>query len=284
MTQMKIVDLLNRLKNHSIPAPGGEERYLLLISVLYIWFTAAMAEFALHLSYSMTAVNGVMALLLAEILLLRYLFPRQLKGTLKFLPYAAEPCFILLFIYFTGGFASLFIPLAAIYLLLVYQYGSKIAFRTSLAAALALSVAAGLLEALRWLPVLQPFSGQRSARFVASYYQLTFLILGGLLAAGWLYSRLIKPSAVRRPAEQPATDTEKWQAAKTILSDRELEIVQEAYMGLSNREIAEKFVIQEDTVKSHLNKAYKKLNVKNRVQLIKHFSVSARSEENKSYP
>jgi LuxR family maltose regulon positive regulatory protein len=52
------------------------------------------------------------------------------------------------------------------------------------------------------------------------------------------------------------------------LSERELEVLQLIVDGLSNREIAEKLIIGEGTVKTHINNTYSKLDVKSRSQAI----------------
>lgn len=52
------------------------------------------------------------------------------------------------------------------------------------------------------------------------------------------------------------------------LSGREKEILRAMVMGLKNREIADKLFISEMTVKSHINRIYKKFNVNNRARAI----------------
>lgn len=54
------------------------------------------------------------------------------------------------------------------------------------------------------------------------------------------------------------------------LSPREIEVLKLLVAGKSNREIADTLFISERTVKIHLNKIYKKLNVKSRSQAIIH--------------
>lgn len=56
------------------------------------------------------------------------------------------------------------------------------------------------------------------------------------------------------------------------LSKREKEIVSLIAKGYSNKDIAEQLYRSEQTVKSHLNKIYRKLGVKNRVNLAISFS------------
>lgn len=52
------------------------------------------------------------------------------------------------------------------------------------------------------------------------------------------------------------------------LSAKEKAVLQLAAKGASNDEIAEKLILQNSTVKSHMNKIFKKLNVKSRTQAI----------------
>ena len=51
------------------------------------------------------------------------------------------------------------------------------------------------------------------------------------------------------------------------LSDREQEIAKHIYTGQKNRDIAEELFISERTVKAHLTTIYKKLNIRNRLEL-----------------
>lgn len=55
---------------------------------------------------------------------------------------------------------------------------------------------------------------------------------------------------------------------KEALTLREIEILKHIQNGLSNQSIGERLNIKEGTVKSHLNRIFKKLNVKNRVEAI----------------
>lgn len=53
-----------------------------------------------------------------------------------------------------------------------------------------------------------------------------------------------------------------------VLTDREMEVLQCLVEGLSNKEIAEKLFISDKTVKIHVSKIFKKLNVKSRSQVV----------------
>ncbi len=55
--------------------------------------------------------------------------------------------------------------------------------------------------------------------------------------------------------------------AREILTGREREIVQHVALGLRNGEVAQKLFITEQTVKTHLNNIFRKLGVRDRVEL-----------------
>jgi DNA-binding CsgD family transcriptional regulator len=52
------------------------------------------------------------------------------------------------------------------------------------------------------------------------------------------------------------------------ITPRELEILQAIAAGLSNREIAEKFFVSENTVKTHSSRLFEKLSAKRRTQAV----------------
>ena len=57
---------------------------------------------------------------------------------------------------------------------------------------------------------------------------------------------------------------------KEILTAREQEVLSQLIKGLTNKEIGNELFISEKTVKSHLNKIFRKLNVSRRLQAILH--------------
>lgn len=59
---------------------------------------------------------------------------------------------------------------------------------------------------------------------------------------------------------------------KDCLSLREREICDLILSGLSNQDIAQKLFITEGTVKSHINRIYKKLGVKKRIEVINKYN------------
>ena len=56
--------------------------------------------------------------------------------------------------------------------------------------------------------------------------------------------------------------------AELGITPRELEILQAIAEGLSNREIAEKLFVSENTVKTHSSRLFEKLNAKRRTQAV----------------
>jgi DNA-binding CsgD family transcriptional regulator len=91
----------------------------------------------------------------------------------------------------------------------------------------------------------------------------------------WLSLRLTKPKIktviiekqVRiDPSESFVINAE--ELKRTGLSKRELEVLEFMARGLSNKEIAEKLFVSENTVKTHASRLFEKLDVKRRTQAI----------------
>ena len=76
------------------------------------------------------------------------------------------------------------------------------------------------------------------------------------------------PGAESQPEALPTKGTVVPSPLVEPLSERELEVLQLIVAGMSNREIAEKLVIGEGTVKTHINNIYSKLDVQSRTQAI----------------
>jgi two-component system, NarL family, response regulator LiaR len=104
-------------------------------------------------------------------------------------------------------------------------------------------------------------------------------IYGGLTAATfsafgiWLGLRLtrkqivVKEVRVPVPSGQPFVVNSKKQEELEITS-RELEILELIAKGMSNREIAEKLFVSENTVKTHSSRVFDKLGAKRRTQAV----------------
>jgi DNA-binding NarL/FixJ family response regulator len=82
-----------------------------------------------------------------------------------------------------------------------------------------------------------------------------------------LEGRAVMPAGWREASVEPET-------IARLLSLRELEVLDLAASGLSNREIAERLVISVNTVKFHLRGIYSSLGVNNRVQASRALSQS----------
>lgn len=70
-------------------------------------------------------------------------------------------------------------------------------------------------------------------------------------------------SELRRLYERPA---KKGQRILDLLTEKELEIVRYVAMGMSNKEIADKLIYSEKTVKNYLSVIFQKLNIRDRTQ------------------
>jgi DNA-binding CsgD family transcriptional regulator len=108
----------------------------------------------------------------------------------------------------------------------------------------------------------------------------SFEIYGGLVAAVfaglgiWLGLKLTRERervVVREipvPAAVPAFAPDEKRRDDLGITRRELEILQLVAEGMSNREIAEKLFVSENTVKTHCSRAFDKLGAKRRTQAV----------------
>ena len=79
------------------------------------------------------------------------------------------------------------------------------------------------------------------------------------------------PGAPGRPPTQATTDGRSSAAARAALAAltaRETDVLRLVATGLSNGEIAERLVVSEGTVKTHLNRSMAKLNLSSRAQVV----------------
>jgi DNA-binding NarL/FixJ family response regulator len=81
---------------------------------------------------------------------------------------------------------------------------------------------------------------------------------------------LLSPSVTRRVVDRMASQPPPVRATARLdeLTPRELEVLELVARGLSNREIAEQFVIEESTVKTHVKRILMKLRLRDRVQAV----------------
>jgi len=104
-------------------------------------------------------------------------------------------------------------------------------------------------------------------------------IYGGLIAALfaglgiWLGLKLTKKKEVVVVKEVPVPATQAFTLNEERLKDlgitrRELEILELIAQGLSNREIADKLFVSENTVKTHSSRLFDKLSARRRTQAV----------------
>ena len=90
-----------------------------------------------------------------------------------------------------------------------------------------------------------------------------------IVAAG---EALLAPSVTRRLLDRVASRlpsaNENSIPALSELTDREMEVLKLLARGLSNAEIAEKLVVSETTVKTHVSRVLSKLDLRDRVQAV----------------
>ena len=81
---------------------------------------------------------------------------------------------------------------------------------------------------------------------------------------------LLSPSVTRRVIDRMATQPVPGLSGARLddLTPREREVLELVGRGLSNREIAESFVIEESTVKTHVKRILMKLGLRDRVQAV----------------
>jgi DNA-binding NarL/FixJ family response regulator len=81
---------------------------------------------------------------------------------------------------------------------------------------------------------------------------------------------LLSPSVTRRVIDRMATQPAPVASSRRLddLTPREREVLESIARGLSNREIAEAFVIEESTVKTHVKRILMKLALRDRVQAV----------------
>jgi DNA-binding CsgD family transcriptional regulator len=102
-------------------------------------------------------------------------------------------------------------------------------------------------------------------------------IYGGIVAllfsalGIWLGLKLTRPKVVVREvpvaADAPFT-VDATRQAQLGITPRELEILQQMAAGLSNKEIADKLFVSENTVKTHAGSVFEKLSAKRRTQAV----------------
>lgn len=125
--------------------------------------------------------------------------------------------------------------------------------KTTVIYGLTLALIAFILKTIEYKWLMKELSPQIYILFIA----LSFSALGA-----WLAHKLFN-----KPQQKDFCRNE--MAIKNLgLSDRELEVLYEVCKGYSNKKIAEELFISINTVKTHLKKAFEKLEVNNRLLAI----------------
>ena len=126
-----------------------------------------------------------------------------------------------------------------------------------------------LIAVLRWSEY-QFLVIEHSFEIYGALVAIVFAALGI-----WLGIKLTKPREtiilreVLIPAEAPASFTlNQPQLDALCITPRELEILSLIAQGLSNREIAERLFVSENTVKTHCSRAFDKLGARRRTQAV----------------
>jgi DNA-binding CsgD family transcriptional regulator len=108
---------------------------------------------------------------------------------------------------------------------------------------------------------------ERSVEIYGALVAAVFAALGIWL--GVKFTRREETVIVREiPVRGTAFSLNESKLAELGITPRELEILQLIAQGLSNREIAEKLFVSENTVKTHSSRLFDKLNARRRTQAV----------------
>jgi DNA-binding NarL/FixJ family response regulator len=93
---------------------------------------------------------------------------------------------------------------------------------------------------------------------------------GGVLVSPEVATRMSRWDAgAAAPASEHPVDRQQLKAILRSFSPREREVIEHIAMAYSNREIAEKMFISEQTVKNYISRIYSRLGVSRRSQLVR---------------
>ncbi|HUN61474.1 MAG TPA: helix-turn-helix transcriptional regulator [Candidatus Sulfotelmatobacter sp.] len=129
-------------------------------------------------------------------------------------------------------------------------------------------LAAGLLIAgLKWAEY-RFLVVEHSVEIYGGLIAATFAVLGIWL--GQKLSNKLDASVVNQPSVPagPSVIPDKKKAGDLGITPRELDILELIAKGMSNREIAEKLYVSENTVKTHSSRVFGKLGAKRRTQAV----------------
>ncbi|MBU0473317.1 MAG: helix-turn-helix transcriptional regulator [Bacteroidetes bacterium] len=114
------------------------------------------------------------------------------------------------------------------------------------------------------------FEGTSFLWFWQKYPIIPFLLLlfGFFAVRYWLKLEIGKERQLILSEYKQSIETKKQADFRSILSQREIGVLELINNGLSNKEIADKLFISLSTVKTHINNIYKILDVKSRREAI----------------
>ena len=119
-------------------------------------------------------------------------------------------------------------------------------------------IGGGLITLLKWTEY-RFLVIEHSLQIYGGLTALTFAAIGIWLG--------LKFNATRQPQPQPfAADPKKRE--DLAITPRELEVLTLIAQGLSNREIADKLFVSENTIKTHASRVFDKLGAKRRTQAV----------------
>jgi len=126
-----------------------------------------------------------------------------------------------------------------------------------------------LITVLRWTDY-QFLVLEHSMQIYGGLTALTFAALGiwlGLRITRARHTVIVKEVPVPAPASSPFVANEQKRDVLGI-TRREMEILELVAQGMSNREIADKLFVSENTVKTHCSRAFDKLGARRRTQAV----------------
>lgn len=97
---------------------------------------------------------------------------------------------------------------------------------------------------------------------------LRVVAAGDALLSPTVTRRLIAQFATEHAGVAPSRPREEPSRLATLLTEREREVVGLVGLGLSNDEIAERWVVSQATVRTHVSRAMTKLHARDRAQLV----------------
>jgi two-component system, NarL family, response regulator LiaR len=124
-----------------------------------------------------------------------------------------------------------------------------------------------LIAGLKWIEY-RFLVVEHSIEIYGALIAATFAVLGiwlGLKLTKTQHTIVVKEVPV--PAGEPFTPDEKKREDLSI-TRRELEVLELIAQGMSNREIAEKLYVSENTVKTHSSRVFDKLGARRRTQAV----------------